>query len=158
MELKITVWNAPLGQILDRKIQRQKPNCHFHEELRQSRELHSAPQRGGHLQPDPCIHLTPDKEHACHTSACKQARELSGLFSLIPAASKGAAPMKPLIFFMYLFILGCTGLCHFLAFSPVARSRATQLQSVVFLLAVPSSCCRAQTLGARGFSCCGAQA
>ena len=57
------------------------------------------------------------------------------MFSLIPAASKGTAPIKPFNFFSFIYLfLVALGLCYFLAFSPVARSRGYSLVSVCGLL------------------------
>lgn len=117
--------NAPLGQILDQKDTRQKTQLPF---LKAECKAGNCTQhhRGNWApQPDPCIHLTPDKELSRLPPPLGSKPGNLFLFSLIPAASKGAAPMKPLIFSCIYLFLVAPGLCHFLAFSPVARVGAT---------------------------------
>ena len=69
------------------------------------------------------------------------------MFSLIPAASKGVTPIKPLKFFSFIYLfLVALGLCYFLAFSPVVRSRGYSLVRVCGLLLVVASLAAGQRL------------
>ena len=99
MGLKITVWMHLWGKFWTEKYKDKKPNCHFWRAGRKAgyctqhhRGVGKPPKP--HLQPDPCIHLTPDKEKACHLR-WGASQGTCYLFSLIPAASKGATPIKP---------------------------------------------------------------